>query len=247
MRYRSYYYDEEIGLYYLQSRYYDAKLGRFINCDEIDIITFKKSTLITNIYLYCINDCINTTELYGNLGISSLLSVIGDSLNFIFSIAQTAVCDEKKYKKLSEQIKKAKNRKEKNKLIKEQTKLLKLGTGKGLYYVVKILGYILLVMPFIKYVLEWANDRILFVEFIVSILIDAIIEILCTLTSKIIGFIPAAGIMLGFLGSWLIGKLLNAHFNDTRKSKIAKYYNSQLPHLTTLKAWIFSFGSALSI
>ena len=34
-RYRGYYYDEEIGLYYLQSRYYDAKIGRFIISDKI--------------------------------------------------------------------------------------------------------------------------------------------------------------------------------------------------------------------
>ena len=33
-RYRGYYYDEEIGLYYLQSRYYDASVGRFINSDS---------------------------------------------------------------------------------------------------------------------------------------------------------------------------------------------------------------------
>lgn len=32
-RYRSYYYDEETSLYYLQSRYYAATVGRFINAD----------------------------------------------------------------------------------------------------------------------------------------------------------------------------------------------------------------------
>ena len=30
-RYRGYYYDSEIGMYYLQSRYYDAGVGRFIS------------------------------------------------------------------------------------------------------------------------------------------------------------------------------------------------------------------------
>ena len=32
-RYRSYVYDEETGLYYLQSRYYDPLTGRFLNAD----------------------------------------------------------------------------------------------------------------------------------------------------------------------------------------------------------------------
>ena len=33
LRYRGYCYDEETGLYYLQSRYYSPDIGRFINAD----------------------------------------------------------------------------------------------------------------------------------------------------------------------------------------------------------------------
>ena len=33
-RYRGYMYDEESGLYYLQSRYYDPVTGRFVNADD---------------------------------------------------------------------------------------------------------------------------------------------------------------------------------------------------------------------
>lgn len=33
--YRGYYKDSETGFYYLQSRYYDAKIGRFINADNV--------------------------------------------------------------------------------------------------------------------------------------------------------------------------------------------------------------------
>ena len=32
--YRGYYYDTELGLYYLNSRYYDSNTGRFINVDS---------------------------------------------------------------------------------------------------------------------------------------------------------------------------------------------------------------------
>jgi len=32
-RYRGYYYDSEIGFYYLNSRYYDPSIGRFVNAD----------------------------------------------------------------------------------------------------------------------------------------------------------------------------------------------------------------------
>ena len=34
-RYRGYYYDAEIGMYYLQSRYYDPVVERFINADDV--------------------------------------------------------------------------------------------------------------------------------------------------------------------------------------------------------------------
>ncbi|MBQ7906680.1 MAG: hypothetical protein IJ309_03960 [Clostridia bacterium] len=37
IRYRSYYYDTETGLYYLQSRYYDPQVGRFISADDYHI------------------------------------------------------------------------------------------------------------------------------------------------------------------------------------------------------------------
>ena len=37
-RYRGYYYDTETGLYYLNSRYYDPSIGRFLNADDISYI-----------------------------------------------------------------------------------------------------------------------------------------------------------------------------------------------------------------
>ena len=38
IRYRSYYYDTETGLYYLKSRYYDPQTGRFISMDNISYL-----------------------------------------------------------------------------------------------------------------------------------------------------------------------------------------------------------------
>ena len=33
LTYRGYYYDQDLGLYYLNARYYDSKVGRWINAD----------------------------------------------------------------------------------------------------------------------------------------------------------------------------------------------------------------------
>ena len=38
MRYRSYYWDEETGFYYLQSRYYDPSICRFISADQYELV-----------------------------------------------------------------------------------------------------------------------------------------------------------------------------------------------------------------
>ena len=35
LRYRGYIYDEELGMYYLQSRYYDPVIGRFVSADSM--------------------------------------------------------------------------------------------------------------------------------------------------------------------------------------------------------------------
>jgi RHS repeat-associated protein len=35
LHYRGYVYDQETGLYYLQSRYYDPEIGRFLNADAL--------------------------------------------------------------------------------------------------------------------------------------------------------------------------------------------------------------------
>ena len=51
-RYRGYYFDTETGLYYLQSRYYDAEVGRFLNADALLI---DESVATLNLFSYCAN------------------------------------------------------------------------------------------------------------------------------------------------------------------------------------------------
>ncbi len=63
IRYRGYYYDAESGFYYLQSRYYDPKTGRFINADGI--IGANKDVLANNIFTYCGNNPINFSDITG--------------------------------------------------------------------------------------------------------------------------------------------------------------------------------------
>ena len=62
-RYRGYYWDKELNLYYLQTRYYDPETGRFINADNIGygIVRFKTLNSL-NLFSYCLNNPINKTD-----------------------------------------------------------------------------------------------------------------------------------------------------------------------------------------
>ena len=54
LRYRGYIYDLESGLYYLQSRYYDPEIGRFINADGL--VATGQGLLGNNMFAYCHNN-----------------------------------------------------------------------------------------------------------------------------------------------------------------------------------------------
>ena len=54
LRYRGYYYDNETGYYYLQSRYYNHEWGRFISADSFAYLDTENSFSL-NAYIYCWN------------------------------------------------------------------------------------------------------------------------------------------------------------------------------------------------
>ena len=76
-RYRGYYYDFETGLYYLNSRYYDPEIGRFINIDDIGVINDYKDVFNgLNLFAYCINNPIMHVDENGRGFLDWLLGII---------------------------------------------------------------------------------------------------------------------------------------------------------------------------
>lgn len=89
-RYRSYYYDFETGLYYLNSRYYDPEIGRFINADDINILENTKDVINgLNIYSYCLNNPINCSDNDGD--IPNWLKWLIGALIIIVAVAVTVI------------------------------------------------------------------------------------------------------------------------------------------------------------
>ena len=67
IRYRGYYYDTETRLYYVNSRYYDPAVKRFVNSDDSEIIDGSNAHLLeNNLFAYCFNNPINMIDEDGN-------------------------------------------------------------------------------------------------------------------------------------------------------------------------------------
>ena len=84
LRYKGYYYDTETGLYYLNSRYYDANVGRFINAD-VELSEIGGNALGYNLFAYCFNNPINMDDLAGEWP-----KWLSGALNVVSGIVQMA-------------------------------------------------------------------------------------------------------------------------------------------------------------
>ena len=65
-RYRGYIFDEETGLYYLRSRYYNPNLCRFINADDVEAMGADGDINGYQLFIYCMNDPVNNKDEAGS-------------------------------------------------------------------------------------------------------------------------------------------------------------------------------------
>ncbi len=82
LRYRGYVYDAETGFYYLQSRYYDPTIGRFISADGL--VSTGTGVLGYNMFTYCNNNPVMHSDPSGQ----SLLEAIDWVIGFIVDAIQ---------------------------------------------------------------------------------------------------------------------------------------------------------------
>ena len=64
LRYRGYVYDQETELYYLQSRYYNPEIGRFLNADAYT--STGQGFVGNNMFAYCLNNPSNYLDIHGS-------------------------------------------------------------------------------------------------------------------------------------------------------------------------------------
>ena len=88
IRYRGYYFDADLNLYYLQSRYYDSEIGRFINSDNV---TDPGAGLLGyNTFIYCANNPVNAVDPSGHFILSAIL--VGFAVGAVTSMISEAAC-----------------------------------------------------------------------------------------------------------------------------------------------------------
>ena len=80
-RYRGYIFDEETGLYYLRSRYYNPNLCRFINADDVEAMGADGDINGYQLFIYCMNDPVNNRDEAGSWSLPNWAKVaIGAAL-----------------------------------------------------------------------------------------------------------------------------------------------------------------------
>ena len=86
-RFKGYVYDEESGLYYLTSRYYDPEIGRFLTPDNLEQLDPEKAAGL-NLYVYCNNDPVLFFDPEGETGMAKVVGLaILFVLGVVFSLA----------------------------------------------------------------------------------------------------------------------------------------------------------------
>ena len=95
IRYCSYYYDTDTGFYYLQSRYYDPTIKRFINPDDVSLLGANGDFASLNLYAYCGNNPVARADEGGEFWNIVTGAIIGGTISLVSSyLAEKAKGDD---------------------------------------------------------------------------------------------------------------------------------------------------------
>ena len=84
IRYRGYYFDSETGLYYLQSRYYDPIICRFLNADSY--VSTGTGIIGFNMFSYCNNNPVLYVDITGMMHVKGTDACGTSSFDEVFEV-----------------------------------------------------------------------------------------------------------------------------------------------------------------
>lgn len=238
-RYRGYYYDEEIAMYYLQSRYYDPMVGRFINGDDISALGVATQVVDYNLFSYCRNTPVNNHDASGSISWSTITSFFNKLLSGISKVIDIV----KKF--VSKQLKNYEDTlgswqnvsaiakeigrsplKVKqsltsliDKLTKLKNRLGKIATGITILSTIAMLG---------EKLVRLGNITAVMAECIMETMISAFEEVLTSSLKDLLRLIPAVGIILGLFAGSIVSAILDAVLKPARLQNVRQKIQSAI-------------------
>ncbi|MBU5489448.1 RHS repeat domain-containing protein [Butyricicoccus intestinisimiae] len=94
IRYRGYYYDSELNMYYLQSRYYDPVMKKMVYADD-ESVSEKATLRDHNLFSYCDNNPVNRADKVGEFWNIVAGAVVGATLSTAACIFESMIDGEK--------------------------------------------------------------------------------------------------------------------------------------------------------
>lgn len=239
-RYRGYYYDAEIGMYYLQSRYFNPSVGRFVNADAPKCIGISINPISSNLCAYCQNDCVNVLDEFGFGAIDSLVSALSSALDVISNILNMFANSYYREKKSLENSVKLLTKKQRNRL--NDIRSLNKEVNRVCKYL-KWVGYALLFVSLVvilgtAYRTGASMDRAI-VDCIAETIVNFVVQGAGDLFNRIARFIPYIGFLIGLIGGWLLSYALGKLFNSKKVQRVKnKFANSVRNVRTGLWNWL---------
>ena len=240
-RYRSYYYDTDTKLYYLQSRYYDPNVGRVINADDPEILGAIEKTLEANIFAYCMNDPINKDDELGFGTIDAVLRMLGRARNLFEGLLTTwriGIINQSR-----QLITDARNIAQggDNPLLQNQ-KLSELRTfrnriraiqkSRTLKWIKNGIKIAVLVNALVSSLRAGARILRAILDTISAAFIMLIKEGAERLFRMVLTKIPGFGLVARFIGGFLFRIALNRFFNKNRKTRIADRFATRVRQIS---------------
>ena len=90
-RFKGYYYDEETGMYYLKSRYYQPEICRFISADTIEVLDCQGDLNDKNLYAYCDNNPVMRVDTGGQIWIALGIMAAGGGIGMVIGAVSSAI------------------------------------------------------------------------------------------------------------------------------------------------------------